>query len=67
MKEGIEPLVNDEFAGEPPTKRCLAYLQTQREKGKHVVGIYCGYAPMEVIRDGQHVTLTINPEPDKNR
>lgn len=50
MKEGIEPLVNDGFAGEPPTKRCLSYLQTQREKGKHVVGIYCGYAPMEVIR-----------------
>jgi S1-C subfamily serine protease len=24
-------------------------------------------APIEVIRDGQHVTLTINPEPDKNR
>ncbi|OBF00983.1 serine protease [Mycolicibacterium elephantis] len=23
-------------------------------------------APMEVIRDGQHVTLTINPEADKN-
>lgn len=50
MKEGIEPLVNDGFAGEPPTKRCMSYLQTQREKGKHVVGLYCGYAPMEVIR-----------------
>lgn len=50
MKEGIEPLVNDEFAGEPPTKRCMSYLQAQREKGRHVVGIYCGYAPMEVIR-----------------
>lgn len=50
MKEGIEPLVNDGFTGEPPTKRCLSYLQAQREKGKHVVGIYCGYAPMEVIR-----------------
>ncbi|MDQ2636671.1 MAG: trypsin-like peptidase domain-containing protein [Actinomycetota bacterium] len=24
-------------------------------------------APIEVIRDGEHVTLTINPEPDKNR
>lgn len=50
MKEGIEALVSDGFAGEPPTKRCLSYLQTQREKGKHIVGIYCGYAPMEVIR-----------------
>jgi len=49
MKEGIEPLVHDGFAGEP-SKRCLSYIQSQREKGKHVVGIYCGYAPMEVIR-----------------
>jgi benzoyl-CoA reductase/2-hydroxyglutaryl-CoA dehydratase subunit BcrC/BadD/HgdB len=50
MKEGIEPLVNDEFAGEPPTKRTLSYLQQQRDKGKNIVGIYCGYAPLEVIR-----------------
>ena len=49
MKAGVEPLVNDGFAGEA-TKRTLGYLQKQREKGKHVVGIYCGYAPLEVIR-----------------
>lgn len=49
MKEGVEPLVNDGFAGEP-AKRALGYIQSQREKGKNVVGIYCGYAPMEVIR-----------------
>jgi len=49
MKENIKPLMNDGFAGEP-AKRCLNYLQAQREKGKYVVGIYCGYAPMEVIR-----------------
>lgn len=49
MKTGIDPLVNDGFAGEP-AKRCLSYIQSQREKGKNVVGIYCGYAPMEVIR-----------------
>jgi benzoyl-CoA reductase/2-hydroxyglutaryl-CoA dehydratase subunit BcrC/BadD/HgdB len=49
MKEGIEPLVNDSFAGEA-TKRTLGYLQKQREKGKNIVGIYCGYAPLEVIR-----------------
>ena len=49
MKTGVEPLVNDGFAGEA-TKRTLGYLQKQREKGKNIVGIYCGYAPMEVIR-----------------
>jgi benzoyl-CoA reductase/2-hydroxyglutaryl-CoA dehydratase subunit BcrC/BadD/HgdB len=49
MEAGVEPLVNDGFAGEA-TKRVLGYLQKQRENGKNVVGIYCGYAPMEVIR-----------------
>jgi benzoyl-CoA reductase/2-hydroxyglutaryl-CoA dehydratase subunit BcrC/BadD/HgdB len=49
MESGVEPLVNDGFAGEA-TKRTLGYLQKQREKGKNIIGIYCGYAPMEVIR-----------------
>ncbi|MHB8138430.1 MAG: double-cubane-cluster-containing anaerobic reductase [Smithellaceae bacterium] len=49
MKEGVEPLVNDGFAGEA-TKRSLSYLQKQREEGKNIVGIYCGYAPLELIR-----------------
>ncbi|MEE9911563.1 MAG: 2-hydroxyacyl-CoA dehydratase family protein [Deltaproteobacteria bacterium] len=49
MKEGIEPLVNDGFAGEP-AKRCVGYVQSQREKGKIVVGIYCTYGPLEVVR-----------------
>jgi benzoyl-CoA reductase/2-hydroxyglutaryl-CoA dehydratase subunit BcrC/BadD/HgdB len=49
VKERMEPLVNDGFAGEA-TKRTLSYLQKQREKGKNIVGIYCGYAPLEVIR-----------------
>jgi benzoyl-CoA reductase/2-hydroxyglutaryl-CoA dehydratase subunit BcrC/BadD/HgdB len=48
MKENVEPLVNDGFAGDA-AKRCLIYIQTQAGKGKNVVGIYCGYAPMEVI------------------
>ncbi|PKN10175.1 MAG: 2-hydroxyacyl-CoA dehydratase [Deltaproteobacteria bacterium HGW-Deltaproteobacteria-7] len=49
MKAGVEPLVNDGFAGEA-TKRTLGYLQKQRETGKNIIGIYCGYAPLEVIR-----------------
>ena len=49
MKLEIEPLVDDEFVGEP-AKRILSYIQSQREKGKNIVGIYCGYAPLEIIR-----------------
>ncbi len=49
MKSGTEPLVNDGFAGEA-AKRTLNYLQTQRERGTNIVGTYCGYAPLEVIR-----------------
>lgn len=49
MKAGVEPLVNDGFAGEA-AKRTLSYLQKQRELGKNIVGVYCGYAPLEVIR-----------------
>ena len=44
-----EPLFNDEFIGEPPAKRVLAHVQSKREQGYAVAGIYCGYAPMELI------------------
>ena len=50
MNRTVEPLIDDEFIGEPPAKRFLAYLQTQRERGAQIVGIYCGYAPVELIR-----------------
>jgi len=49
MQKGIEPLVNDGFAGEH-AKRALGYIQSQREKGKIPIGMYCSYAPMEIIR-----------------
>jgi benzoyl-CoA reductase/2-hydroxyglutaryl-CoA dehydratase subunit BcrC/BadD/HgdB len=49
MKADVEPLVNDGFAGEA-TKRTLNYLQNQRENGTNIVGIYCSYAPLELIR-----------------
>ena len=42
-----EPLFTDEFAGEPPAKRVLGYVQSKREQGAAVAGLYCGYAPME--------------------
>lgn len=44
-----EPLFNDEFVGEPPSKRVLAHVQSKRELGYAVAGLYCGYAPMELI------------------
>jgi len=49
MNNSVEPLFNDEFTGQPPAKRLLAHLQSKREKGAHLVGIYCGYAPIELI------------------
>jgi benzoyl-CoA reductase/2-hydroxyglutaryl-CoA dehydratase subunit BcrC/BadD/HgdB len=45
----VKPLINDEFTGEP-TKRALQYISNQRASGMPVVGLYCGYAPLEVIR-----------------
>jgi len=44
-----EPLFSDEFTGEPPAKRVLGYVQSKREQGAAVAGLYCGYAPMELI------------------
>jgi|WetSurMetagenome_2_1015567.scaffolds.fasta_scaffold00023_74 benzoyl-CoA reductase/2-hydroxyglutaryl-CoA dehydratase subunit BcrC/BadD/HgdB len=48
-KESLIPLFNDEFTGQPPAKRLLAHLQSKREKNARLVGIYCGYAPVELI------------------
>ena len=45
----IPPLMDDGFDGEPG-KRVLAYVKKRREKGDPVVGIYCGYAPIELIQ-----------------
>jgi benzoyl-CoA reductase/2-hydroxyglutaryl-CoA dehydratase subunit BcrC/BadD/HgdB len=49
MDNRIEPLLNDEYTG-LPTKRALAYIQSKREQGAQVVGAYCGYAPLEIVR-----------------
>ena len=50
MNAKPEPLIQDEYTGEPATKRLLAHLQKKREEGKKIAGIYCGYAPAELIR-----------------
>lgn len=49
MTVKAEPLFTDQFIGEPPAKRAVGYIQSQREKGKHVAGVYCGYAPLELF------------------
>ena len=50
MKTTVEPLIDDEYTGGPPTKRVLAHLAKVREEGKKIAGVYCGYAPTELIR-----------------
>ncbi len=42
------PLLNDDLAGEP-TKRALEYIQSKKEQGHPIVGVYCGYAPIELL------------------
>jgi benzoyl-CoA reductase/2-hydroxyglutaryl-CoA dehydratase subunit BcrC/BadD/HgdB len=59
MNAKPEPLIKDEFTGEPPTKRVLAYLQSKREQKKKIAGIYCGYAPVELIRAMDIVPATL--------
>jgi len=46
----VDALIDDEYTGEPASKRLLAHLLRQREQGARIVGIYCAYAPVEVIR-----------------
>lgn len=43
------PLINDEYTSDP-IRRYLDYLLTKRDQGARIVGLYCGYAPMEMIR-----------------
>lgn len=59
MNRILEPLIDDQYTGEPSSKRVLAYLQAQRSQGAKIVGIYCGYAPMEVIRALDLVPATL--------
>jgi benzoyl-CoA reductase/2-hydroxyglutaryl-CoA dehydratase subunit BcrC/BadD/HgdB len=49
MTSAITPLLEDEFQGQA-MKRVLAYIQSRREKGDRVAGLYCGYAPLELVQ-----------------
>ena len=44
-----EPLINDEFAHGPAAMRVISHIQSRREEGYKVAGLYCAYAPMELI------------------
>jgi benzoyl-CoA reductase/2-hydroxyglutaryl-CoA dehydratase subunit BcrC/BadD/HgdB len=50
MKGEAEPLIDDEYTDEEPGKRLLARLLAHREEGAKIVGTYCAYAPVELIR-----------------
>ena len=59
MNAITEPLIRDEYTGEPPTKRLIAYLQAKRQAGKKIAGVYCGYAPAELVRAMDIVPATL--------
>lgn len=45
----ITPLFDDEYKG-APAKRVLAHLLNHKEKGDRIVGTYCSYAPLEIMK-----------------
>lgn len=54
----IEPLLNDEYTA-LPAKRTLDFILRKRESGARGVGLYCGYAPFELIRAMGAVPITL--------
>ncbi|HOE18393.1 MAG TPA: double-cubane-cluster-containing anaerobic reductase [Syntrophorhabdaceae bacterium] len=49
MNSVAEPLINDRYAGSP-SERVLDRIIKKRDAGIPVVGMYCGYAPVELVR-----------------
>ena len=49
MNNNMIKLMNDGFDGEP-SKRVLQYVKSKKEQNYPIVGIYCGYAPIEMIQ-----------------
>lgn len=46
----FEPLMNDGLEGQPPAKRVLEYVRSRKERGAPVAGVYCAYAPLELMQ-----------------
>lgn len=49
MTSALDPLIDDEYTGQSPSKRLLGYLLERRKGGAKFVGLYCAYAPNELI------------------
>ncbi len=49
MHSVMEPLINDRYTNSP-NERVLDAVIGKRNAGKHIVGMYCGYAPVELVR-----------------
>jgi len=45
----MQPLINDRFM-DNPNERILDSIIWQRNIGLPVIGVYCAYAPVELIR-----------------
>lgn len=58
MDQSIEPLIQDEFTGFP-LKRSLDHILKKRSNGTRCVGVYCAYAPVELIRAGGALPISL--------
>ncbi|MCX5855539.1 MAG: 2-hydroxyacyl-CoA dehydratase family protein, partial [Deltaproteobacteria bacterium] len=54
----VPHLINDEYAADP-VRRVHDYLLKKRDQGAHLVGLYCGYAPVELIRAMDAVPVSL--------
>jgi len=54
----VKPLINDEYDADP-VRRLHDYLLRKRAQGAHLVGLYCGYAPVELIRAMDAVPISL--------
>jgi benzoyl-CoA reductase/2-hydroxyglutaryl-CoA dehydratase subunit BcrC/BadD/HgdB len=45
----MEPLINDQYT-DNPNDRVLDSIVRKRSAGAHIIGMYCGYAPVELVR-----------------
>jgi benzoyl-CoA reductase/2-hydroxyglutaryl-CoA dehydratase subunit BcrC/BadD/HgdB len=59
VKSQVEPLINDQYTGEPASNRLLAHLLARRQQGAKFVGVYCAYAPTELIRAFDLVSVSL--------
>jgi benzoyl-CoA reductase/2-hydroxyglutaryl-CoA dehydratase subunit BcrC/BadD/HgdB len=58
METSIEPLISDEYTGFP-LKRSLDCILRKRREGRRGVGVYCAFAPVELIRAAGAVPIAL--------